>query len=179
MAIHNPTFGSSEKINGGVVLNGGVPYTNNRTVAKTFSNKRRVQEFPFGSAVVNGVNVTSNNENLAIPVPFSNLRPLIKRASSTIAGQSSSVVKTAGSLAPELRSAIHPIDSYRTRLEHQAYVAGYFNPYNGKYAAGYPDNQIDFFGIDQAANVSRSNQGKLFFKHYRTVSVVNYPPKTG
>lgn len=179
MAIYNLAFGRPENINGGVVLNGGVPYNNNRASAKTFSNKRRVQEFPFGSALVSGVNITGNNDNLNIPVPFSSPRPLVKRASKTVAGQPSSAISTSGSLAPELKSTIHPIDSYRTRLEHQAYSAGLFNIYTGKYAAGYPDNQIDFFGVDEAANVSRSNQGKLFFKHYRAVSVVNYPARTG
>lgn len=179
MAIYNPNFSTPENVNSGTVLNGGIPYQNNPSAAEAFYNKRRVNEFPFGSTLVDGVNITGNNQNFLLPVPYAGVRSLIKRSTKTIAGQLNDVLLTSGCIQPELRSSIHYINSYHTRLEHQAYNEGRFNNYTGKFAAGYPDNQIDFFGPDEAAVVSREHQGRLFFKNSKTVSIANYPSKTG
>jgi hypothetical protein len=178
MSIYNPSYNDSIKNNGGVALNSGVPYSDNAQSIKTFYNKRRTYEFPFASTIVDGVNVTNATQSVLTPVPYNSKRPLIKRATKTIAAQSSDVLLSPGNLAPNLTSSIHPIISYRTRLQHTAFVNGKLNVLTGKYDFGYPDNQQDDFGSDEAAYPSRKNPGTMFFKNGRNISVVPYQSKT-
>lgn len=179
MAIYNPTFGNSEKINSGVALNSGSIPFGNPSVVQPVSNKRRTQEFPFGSTLVNGINITGSSQNFLVPVPLDGVRSLIKRSTKTVGGLTNNVLLTSGCIQPELRTSIHYINSYRTRLEHQAYIQGKLNPYTGKFAAGYPDNEIDYFGYDTVGNLSRSNQGRSYYKYSKIVTITNYPAKTG
>jgi hypothetical protein len=103
---------------------------------------------------------------------------LVKRVTKTIAAQLSDVLVTSGNIAPNLTSSIHPVRLYRTRLQHAAYKAGKLNITTGKFDFGYPDNQQDDFGVDDAASPSRKNPGTMFFKNGRNISVVPYQSKT-
>ena len=178
MSIYNPSYNDSIKNNGGVALNSGVPYSDNAQSIKTFYNKRRTYEFPFASTVVDGVNVTNATQSVLVPVPYSSKRPLVKRATKTIAAQPSYVLETPGNPAVSLTSSIHPISTYRTRLQHTAYKAGKLDITTGKFDFGYPDNQQDDFGVDDAASPSRKNPGTMFFKNGRNISVIPYQSKT-
>jgi hypothetical protein len=177
MSIYNPVYGQPSKNNGGITLNGGTPNSQDPSTLSTFSNKRRTEEFPFGSIVVDGVNITGANQNLSVPVPYEDGQPIIKRTLSTFTN--SSVLLSPGNLNTALTSSIHSISTYRTRLEHQAYVGGLYNQYTGKFATGFPDNSFDDFGLDTAASVSRADQGSLFFNNHSKINTVSYLPKTG
>ena len=178
MSIYYPSLSSTIKNNGGTALKGGVPYENNPSSLKSFSNKVS-SYFPttFGSTVVDGVNITGSNQNLMIPVPYEDGKPIIKRTRSTLANIN--VLLSAGDYATSNISGIHPITSYRTRLEQTAYREGKYNYYSGKYDAGYPDNTQDDFGFDSAAYVSRSNPGNIIFLNSRNINITQYPTKTG
>jgi len=177
MAIYNTNFTNVVKNNSGTVLNGEVLLSDNNNRVKTLIGKTRTLNYPFGSAVVDGVGVDAINASVA--VPFSNSRSLVKRTTISLANKPSSMLITAGTYDPELRNSIHPITTYRTRLQSEAYRNNQYNIYTGKYNTGYPDNTLDSFGDDNAANPTRSNPGKLFYKHYRLITKQNYPSKTG
>ena len=178
MSIYNVFYGSI-KNNGGTALKAGTPSSIYDSALSTFSNNTRTLNFPFGSTVVDGINVTGSSQNSLAPIPNNlNQKPLIKRATKTIALQSNNVLQSPGNLSTSLTSSIHNIESYRTRLEHSAYKDGYLNILTGQFDAGYPDNQRDEFGADSAANPSRSNPGVIIFKNGRNISVIPYQPKT-
>ena len=179
MAIHNVSYGSGAKNNGGVALKAGVPLETNAAALKTFTNKRRAENYPFGSTLVNDVNITGSNRNLSIPIPWSSARPMVKRSTRLLTGQLNNNLLTSGTYAPELRNTIHPIDSYRTRLQNTAYRNNQYDYFTGTFAAGYPDNQIDEFGLDTASVLTRADQGNLTFKNYRNISIIPYQSKTG
>ena len=179
MAIHNASSASGFKNNGGTALKAGVPYSGNASTVKTFSNDRRADNYPFGSTLVNYAHLTSIDSNPLIPSPWSSARSLVKRSTRVLKGQPNNNLLTSGTYAPELRSSIHPINSYRTSLQSTAYRDNQFNIYLGKFTAGYPDNQIDDFGFDMASMPTRDNPGNLVFKNYRNISIVPYQSKTG
>lgn len=179
MAIHNASNVSGFKNNGGTALKAGVPYSGNASTVKTFSNNRRADNYPFGSTLVNYAHLTPIDTDPTIHCPWSSARPLVKRSTRVLKGKSSNSLLTSGTYAPELRSAIHPINSYRTSLQNTAYRDNQFNIYLGQFISGYPDNQIDDFGVDEASIPTRENPGNLVFKNYRNISIVPYQSKTG
>jgi hypothetical protein len=173
MSIYNVFYGPV-KNNGGTALKAGTASSIYHSALATFSNNTRTLDFPFGSTVIDGVNVTGLSQNSLVPVPNNlNQKPLIKRAT-----RSNNVLQSPGNLSTALTSSIHNIESYRTRLEHTAYKDGYLNILTGKFDSGYPDNQRDEFGADSAANPSRNNPGVIIFKNGRNISIIPYQPKT-
>lgn len=178
MATYNVFFGST-KNDGGVALNAGTPYNEYHTVINTFSNKRRTQEYPFGSTLVNGINITGSSFNPLVPVPWSSPRSLIKRATKEIASNLTNVVFSPGNYATQSIDTIHENTYARTRLQTTAIRTGFFDGYTGKFAPGYPDNQLDYLGQDNAANLTRQNQGSIVFKNQRNISIAPYQSKTG
>ena len=179
MAIHNASNTPGFKNNGGIALKAGVPYSNNVSAMKTFSNNRRAENYPFGSTLVNYAHLTSIDSNPLVPSPWSSSRSLVKRSTRVLKGQPNNNLLTSGTYAPELRSSIHPINSYRTSLQNTAYRDNQFNIYLGKFVTGYPDNQIDDFGFDMASMPTRQNPGNLVFKNHNNLSIVPYQSKTG
>jgi hypothetical protein len=178
MSIYNPSLLPQVKNNGGIALKGGVPYESNPSPLKSFSNKRSYYfASVFASTVVDGVNVTGSNQNILLPVPYTKGKPIIKRTPSTLTN--GSVVLTSGNVDTSLTSSIHPITTYRTRLQHTAFKQGKYQYTTGKFDAGYPDNSQDDFGYDSIAYVDRANPGKLIFLNSKNVNIVSYPSKTG
>lgn len=178
MSTYNIFFGSVNN-DGGVALKAGTPNNEYHTVVRTFSNNRRTEEYPFGSALVEGVNIMGIDSTGLVSVPWSSPRSLVKRATKKIASKNTNIILTSGNYATQSIDTIHENIYARTRLQTTAYRTGYFNNYTGKFAAGYPDNQLDYLGQDNAANLTRKNQGSIIFKNYRNISIVPYQSKTG
>jgi hypothetical protein len=123
---------------------------------------------------------------------YNNQKPVAKRVTTTISGVSNAVLES-GAAQPVLIQSIHKIqvegmgyaEGVRTTKFTQAIRDGYFNIYNGKYDAGYPQSSVDVLSLapsyqDSAANPTRSIPGRLTYKGTSPNPVeTNYQKKTG
>lgn len=177
MAIYNT---GEIRNNGGTSLNSGSHDLSNNPSVNILNLRATVKNKPFGSTVVDGINVTGSHSSL-VEVPRDNPKSLIKTARYSSDLESvNNVMKTSGNKAPELVSSIHYVESFRTRLSSTAFRDNQFSIITGKYNEGYPDAEYDSFGEDRSARVTRADQGKIIFaNNNKTINIQSYPSKTG
>jgi hypothetical protein len=139
----------------------------------------------FGSTVIDGTN--TNKALTAGSFAYSNQRPVGKKVSSKVAGVTNTVLES-GAAQPGLVKSVHKssvkngsgniVDGVRTRRFTTAIRSGSFNIYTGQFSSA-PTVAADTFASDNAANVSRSNTGKLVYKAGAKVPTsVSYASKT-
>jgi len=124
----------------------------------------------FGSKVLD--NSTADKAVSAGTFAYNNQSPVAKRLTTRLSGVSNTVLRS-GAAQPDLVKSVHKIlvkngggnlvAGIRTRRVATAIRAGNYNIYTGLFSAA-PTVAVDEFGADDAANVSRSNQGSLFYK---------------
>jgi hypothetical protein len=105
-------------------------------------------------------------------------RGLILTSTTEIAGQDSSVLKSAGS-TPVLTTSINKIESVSTVKTASGIRSNKYNRYTGAWDSGYPQTSTDSLGNDEAARPSRSVPGELVYNLGTTPVQVNYPAKNG
>jgi hypothetical protein len=126
-------------------------------------------------------------------IAYNTRQPVGMKVSSTIGGQSNTVLRSGADIPSQIRG-INKLESVLTRRELTAIRAGKFNFYTGKWAAGYPvvtndtgsvgtnGELVDASGNykDHAATPTRSVPGTLTFKGVsRNPVTVNYKAKNG
>lgn len=173
MAIQQVDGGVSTKQttrnNGGSALNVGTSTKLNKV------NLGYYNTGVFGTKVVEGVN--AEKALTAGSFSYANQKPVAKRVTASLAGVSNTVLRS-GAARPDLVQSIHKTQSFRTRRQSTAFVAGYFNLFTGKFTTP-PTVAVDTFANDVAASPTRSEPGKL---QYMTGGKVptrdNYKSKT-
>lgn len=157
MAIQQVNGGVSTKQttknNGGSAVNVGTSTKLNK-ISLGYSNVG-----VFGTKVVEGVN--AEKALTAGSFSFSDRQPIATRVTTSLAGVSNNFLASAAN-KPELTKSIHKTQSFRTRRQTVAFLAGNFNVFTGKFSVQ-PTVAVDTFSNDVAASPTRSQPGKLQF----------------
>ena len=163
---------SGSKNDGGAATKLGSDATLLDNVAVT-----RAQSDVFGSTVIDGAD--TNEALSASVIAYNNQRPVAMRVSTTISGQSNTVLRSAANVPSHLRS-INKRESFKVNKIATAIRAGYWNIYSGTWSTP-PTATTESPGTDNAANPTRSAPGDLVFKTGAPVPVrdQDYKAKTG
>lgn len=111
----------------------------------------------FGTKVVEGVNAVKALN--AGTFSYSDQKPVAPRVTVSLAGVANTFLRSAAD-KPELIQSIHKTQSFRTRRQTVAFLAGNFNIFTGKFSVP-PAVAVDTFANDVAASPTRSEPGKL------------------
>lgn len=122
---------------------------------------------PTGSIVIDG---TDTNKALSGGVfAYNDQKPVAKRVTVSLANVSKTFLQS-GAARPELVVSVNKIETVDTRAIATAIRSGYWNIYSGKFttdpSVSYDAMHKSVSGtsvIDVAANVSRSNTGRLTY----------------
>lgn len=106
------------------------------------------------------------------------LRGIILTSTTELAGQSSDVLKSAGS-TPVLTTSVHKVESATTVKTTSGIRANKYNRFTGDWDSGYPQTSTDSFGNDDAARSSRSVPGELTYSLGKTPVQADYSAKNG
>lgn len=130
----------------------------------------------FGSTVLD--NSVANKALSSGTFAYNNNDGLIRRVTVYLSGVYNKVLSNAASSGYE--TAIHDnVKSYTAKVR-TALEAGKFNEVTGEWEAGYPENSVDNFGIDNAAAVSRADQDSLtYMVNGKTATTTSYTSKNG
>lgn len=175
MSIFYTTSDNRDNKNSGIVHKGGNKYPGNLTV-DVLNGPINTESFKTGP--VEGINTTSSK--YLSTFAKNTQRGLIKTlVNDELQSDVSAVIKTAGNTNINNITMIHDVDSAISRLQLTAFRTGKYRFFTGKYDAGYPDTQFDDFGTDASVTDNRENQGKIFFKGGKDITITSYQPKTG
>lgn len=105
-------------------------------------------------------------------------RGIVLTVTAEIAGQSSNVLKSAGS-SPILTRSINSIESVSTVKTAAGIRANKYNRYNNTWDNGYPQTSTDSFGNDDAARSTRSAPGEFAYTLGKSAIQADYPAKNG
>lgn len=130
----------------------------------------------------NGSTVTENSSVQKASQPhvfaYNHDRPLIKGYTRLInLTIIATDLGTPGRKDPSASVSIHPRTKNFNRLDTSAIRNKNFNTIAGKFDAGYPGVNIDNFGTDRAASISRNNPGVFVFATSQSPVVKNYEAK--
>jgi hypothetical protein len=139
-----------------------------------------------GSTVVEGV---STGKALDLGVfGYNNPRPVGEKITDTICNIPNTTLK-GGASEPNLITSNNKmvikdgsenfVDGTRTRRIASAIRDNHFNLQTGKFESGYPINAEDIFVADEAAKLSRKNQGSYRFKTASNIDKKNHRDRTG
>lgn len=130
----------------------------------------------FGSTVLD--NSIADKALSAGTFAYNNNEGLIRRVTAYISGEYNKVLlNTANS---GYTTAIHSNTVSYTAKVRSGMEAGKFNRVTGEWDAGYPQNSVDNFGVDNAASVSRSNQDSLtYMVNGKSATTTAYTSKNG
>ena len=174
------TIYSTRKLNNisSTALNGGSVSQYN------YSNANSTPYYGRNIADTSGVKESVNVGKTSDILEFSwnSQRPLVKGYTRTVNTSYNTTGKelgTTGSHSVEFIQSSHPVNSTRTRLVATAIRDGFYNPYNGTFDIGYPDNQLDDFQADNAAITSRNSSANMFFYNGVSTNARAYDKKTG
>lgn len=174
------TIYSTRKFNNisSTALNGGSVSEYN------YSNVNNTQYYGRNIADTSGVkaSIDIGKTSDILEFAWNSQRPLVKGYTRTINTSYNTTGKelgTTGSHSVEFIRSSHPMNSVRTRLVATAIRDGFYNPYNGTFDIGYPDNQSDFFEEDTAAIQNRNSSANMFFYNGTSTYVKAYEKKTG
>jgi hypothetical protein len=109
---------------------------------------------------------------------YSNNRPLGKRLVNSLATVASTALRYTAN-RPALMRSINKRESYKSSGVATAFRAGAYNLYTGKFNPA-PTPVVETPGVDNAANVSRSNTGSLIYRTgAKLAKTQSYNSKTG
>lgn len=175
MSILYTTFDNKDNKNSGIVHNGGNKYTENVTVDVL---NGPINTVLFQTGPIDGINTTTSKFDAVFAK--NTQRGLIKTvANSNLEEEVLTVIKTPANTNITNIRMIHDRSSTVSRLESTAYRGGKYQFYTGKYDVGYPDTQFDSFNLDSAVTDNRQDQGKIFFKNSKDITIQSYQPKLG
>lgn len=160
----------------------------------TFSLNSPVTETvaAFGSTVVDSSTV--DPADAAGVFAFNNKRPIAMKLTDSLATVSNDFLLSAANDMANFKAINNQLvvdgattdDGVRTRRQTKAIREGKFDIYTGKYQAGYPEVDVDFFlgadnsSGDKAGKPTRRDPGSLTFKYgVPQPTVQNYEKKTG
>jgi hypothetical protein len=185
----DPVTTVSTKNNSGTISSFGMD-------SGTFSLNSPVTETvaAFGSTVVDSSTV--DPANAAGVFAFNNKRPIAMKLTDSLATVSNDFLLSAANDMANFKAVNNQLvhdqdldvtdDGVRTRKQTKAIREGKFDIYTGKYQAGYPEVEVDFFlgadnsSGDKAGKATRRNPGSLTFKYgVPQPTVQNYEKKTG
>lgn len=130
----------------------------------------------FGSTVLdNGV---ADKALSAGTFAFNNNEPIARRVTSNLSGVYNNVLQNSANSG--YSTAIHSNSTSYTAKVRTGLEAGKFNEATGEWEAGYPQNSVDDFGTDNAAAVSRADQGSLtYMVNGKAATTTAYDGKNG
>lgn len=175
MSIFYTTSDNRDNKNSGIVHKGGNKYPGNLTV-DVLNGPINTELFKTGP--VEEINTTTSK---FLSVFAKNTqRGLIKTlVNNELESDVSAVIKTAGNTNINNVTMVHDISFTTSRLQLTAFRTGKYRFFTGKYDVGYPDTRSDYFGIDTSVTKNRENQGKVFFKGGKDITITSYQSKTG
>lgn len=150
------------------------------TLSTNFDNVSvsRTQSELYGSTVIDG---DYTDEALsASTIAYNNQRPVGMRVSSTISGQSNTVLLSGADLPGQIRG-INKRESFRVVKTATGIRSNKYNRYTNTWDSGYPVSGTESPGTDTAATPTRAVPGQLTYKGGAFVPVTNndYKAKTG
>lgn len=160
--------GSSTKNNNGTAKNVG-----SLSTVLDNSSLGRVNVGVFGSTVIDGTD--TNKAITGGPIPYNNVKPIVSKVTSVLAGVNSNALQTPANNPAQLRS-INKRESYVSEGYSTAFRAGYFNLYTGRWSVA-PTPVTENPGTDNAASVTRAAPGTLRYRLGKGSVRANYSSK--
>jgi hypothetical protein len=112
----------------------------------------------FGSTVID--NDSADKALLGGVFGYDNERPIAKKTTVSLSTVSNDFLVSGAGDPTNIRS-IHKIESVTTRKLTTAIRDNKWNEYSGDFDSGFPEVQVDSFGVDAAANPTREVPGQL------------------